>query len=512
MPNVAIKLPPGMYRNGTKEQAQGRWYDGSLVRFRERTIRPWGGWRPLLRLDLYLDPDYLATADDYVESPQEPIVGSVRTALAWRDNDGTAHLAFGTNSNLYAYVGGDIYDITPAGINAGGEDTESATGAYGAGAYGAGPYGQGDPASQGLTEAGVWRLDTFGEQLLGVLSPSDGNLYVWDTSLVGVATVVANAPTSLRGVVVSEERHVIALGSDGNPRRIDWASQETLTTWDDLATNTAGGFELATPGRLMCGRRVRGGVLLLTDVDSHLMEYVGPPFIYGKRRLGSGGVIGPNAVAVLDSGAVWMGRRNFMLYDGNVREIPCEVADYVFGDFNARQGVKVSAHHNADLSEVTWHYPSRLSQENDRYVTLNYAENHWTTGMLARAAGVGRGAFEQPLLLSVTGAIYEHEVGFDYGSLAPYIESGPFSIGGADNVMMCRKLIPDEKTLGDCTATFYGADHPTNAEASFGPYSLADETDIRLTARRVRVRFDGAVAADWRIGHPLVEAVVAGRR
>jgi hypothetical protein len=509
--NVAIKLPPGMVRNGTKEQTQGRWYDGALVRFKDKTIRPWGGWRPLLRATLYADPDYFA--EDYVEGPATAVTGATRAARAWRDNDNVARLAFGTNEKLYVYVNGVVSDITPVGLAGGQVDTAAATGAYGRGAYGLGPYGRGDAASQTFTDAAVWRLDNFGEWLVGVLPPSDGKLYLWENNVGVPAAVIAAAPTGLLGVVVSEERFLIVLGSDGNPRRVDWASQETTDVWGALATNTAGGFELVTPGKIICGRRVRGGVLILTDTDAHLMEYVGPPFIYGRRRIGSGGILGPEAIAVLDTGAVWMGRGAFYAYNGGiVTEVPCEELDYVFGDFNIRQGVKVQAAHNAELGVVTWFYPSAASSENDRYIEWNYHENHWSHGPLGRAAVAPKGAYDSPIFFAADGTLYEHETGFDYGSLAPFLESGPFLLGNGDNVLTALALVPDERTLGDTEATFYLYNRATSAETAKGPYTLSEKTDVRFTARRVRVRFDAVRNEDWRIGWPLVDVIQAGRR
>ena len=42
---IPLKLPPGVFRNGTEYQAAGRWYDANLVRWYEGTLRPINGWR-----------------------------------------------------------------------------------------------------------------------------------------------------------------------------------------------------------------------------------------------------------------------------------------------------------------------------------------------------------------------------------------------------------------------------------------------------------------------------------
>lgn len=46
---VKLDLPPGVARNGTAYQNEGRWYDASLVRWFEKTMRPVGGWQALQR-------------------------------------------------------------------------------------------------------------------------------------------------------------------------------------------------------------------------------------------------------------------------------------------------------------------------------------------------------------------------------------------------------------------------------------------------------------------------------
>ena len=101
---LPLNIPPGIYRNGTKYQARGRWYDSQLVRFTEGTIQPVGGWR-FLRKD---DGSNLAALD-----------GKPRAAISWRRDSGDAVIVIATTEKLYAFVGGALTDITPAGWSAG---------------------------------------------------------------------------------------------------------------------------------------------------------------------------------------------------------------------------------------------------------------------------------------------------------------------------------------------------------------------------------------------------------
>ena len=42
---IDLKIPAGVYRNGTDLQSQGRWRDANLIRWIDGTMRPVGGWR-----------------------------------------------------------------------------------------------------------------------------------------------------------------------------------------------------------------------------------------------------------------------------------------------------------------------------------------------------------------------------------------------------------------------------------------------------------------------------------
>jgi len=48
---VRLDIPPGIYRQGTEYQSKGRWYEAQLIRFLEGTVRPVGGWEPLLGIE-----------------------------------------------------------------------------------------------------------------------------------------------------------------------------------------------------------------------------------------------------------------------------------------------------------------------------------------------------------------------------------------------------------------------------------------------------------------------------
>ena len=490
---IPLKLPPGIYRNGTEYQAAGRWYDANLVRWYENTLRPMGGWR---------------------KRASGQMSGSCRGFITWRDNSGARFIAAGTHTKLYAMnEAGTLKDITPTSFTTGSASGTATTG-YGYSTYGTLAYGTARPDTGTITPATTWSMDTWGEYLVAC-SNADGKLYEWQLGFTTptLAAVITNAPTSNKALLVTQERILFALGAGGNPRKVQWCDQENNTVWTPAATNQAGDYELATPGTLMAGKRVKGVNLLFTDVDVHTAQYVGAPFVYGFEKAGSGcGLISAQAVAAIDTAAIWMSKSGFWIYDGYVKPLPSDVSDYVFNNMNFNQASKVYAVHNSQFGEIWWYYPSSQSNENDSYVTFNYRENHWNIGSLARTAGTDAGVFVSPLMVSTDGYIYEHEVGFAYDSASLYAESGPVQLGNGDNIMSVRQVVPDEQTLGEAVVSFKTRNYPTGTQSTFGPYTAANPTDVRFAARQVNVKVTGNTLADWRIGVMRLEAIPSGKR
>ena len=490
---IPLKIPPGVYRNGTEYQSAGRWYDANLVRWFENTLRPIGGWQ---------------------KHSTSQMTGMCRGLITWRDNGGDRWIGAGTHSKLYVMsAAGVLKDITPTGFTTGEASSVIKTG-YGNAAYGLYAYGTQRPDTGLATPATTWSLDTWGEYLVGC-SSTDGKLYEWQLgfSTPTLAAAITNAPTSCAALMVTSERIMFALGASGNPRLVKWSDQENNTTWTAAANNQAGDFEIPSVGALKCGKRVRGVNILFTDVDVHIASYIGQPFVYGFEKAGSGcGVISAQAVAAIDTSAMWMSKSGFWSYDGFVKPMTCDVGDYVFNNINLSQASKVYAVHNSAFGEVTWFYPSLSSNENDSYVTYNYREGHWSIGLMARTAGTDRAVFSNPMFVSTDGYIYDHEIGYTYDSVYPYAQTGPIELGNGDNVMAVRSVIPDEQTLGEVLISFTARMYPTSAESSYGPFSAKAPTDARFSGRSVKMKVTGNVLEDWRVGVMRLEATTAGKR
>jgi len=105
---IPLKLPPGIYRNGTEYQSAGRWFDANLVRWFENTLRPMGGWR--------------------LRSSQQ-LSGMCRGLITWRDNGGTRWIAAGTHTKLYVMSDAGVRkEISPTGLAGGIANASNVTG------------------------------------------------------------------------------------------------------------------------------------------------------------------------------------------------------------------------------------------------------------------------------------------------------------------------------------------------------------------------------------------------
>lgn len=512
---VPLSIPPGVYKNGTKYQAKGRWYDSNMVRWYEGIMSPIGGWTNLVTT---------GNTDIDVADP-------VRGLFGWRSNSQTGYLALGTYNKCYAYAAGVLTDITIAGLTAGLEDATSSAGSYNIGAYGLGNYNEGASAAgtTPITEANSWQFDNFGEFLIAS-AYSDGKIYYWNLNVgTDLVVVSAEAPTSVKGIAVTPERFVVAFGgtdfngvSAADGRRVTWSDQEDYAEWDpEEAGSQAGSFLLPGAGQIMCGRRNRTETLIFTDVDTFAMRYIGGSLVYNFAQVGANcGIISRRAVATVDGRAYWMGRRGFFVYDGFAQPIQCDVSDAIFSDINTVQLSKVAAWANNAYNEIWFTYPSAGSSECNRIVVYNYKENHWSGPWtsLVRTDGIDRSIYGEPVMADSEGGVYFHEKGTSYldedglTSLASEImaESGPYEIGQGDQVMTVRRYIPDEATVGDVSATLYASLYPTASEDSQS-LTVGSLTDARLTGRQVRLLI-AQTNADWRFGQPRLEVVPRGRR
>lgn len=406
------------------------------------------------------------------------------------------------------------------------DDTTTATG-WGMGGWGLGTWGT--PRTTGTPlPARMWSLDTWGEDIIAC--PRGGNLYLWDTS-VGTsarATLLASAPTSNLAVFVSQEdRHVVALGADGDPMYIRWCSQNDYDDWVASATNTAGDKRLDQGTEILTSIKARGEHLIFTDAYVFSMIFVGPPDTFAFRPLGSNyGLQGQGAVAEFEGKVYWMGQKGFYLYDGAIRVVPCTVLTRVFDSLNTLQRAKIVAGVNLRFGEIWWQYPSLGSDEVDRYVVYNTQEKVWYFGTMTRTLYVGDSdIFSVPYAVGTDGYIYWHETGVDADgqALPSSLASGDVEIqlkneGSGEHMLHLSKLIPDFTRLSgtvnlDVTLRRYPQDTETQTS---GPHAITSSTKFvnpRARGRQGSFAFSTSeVGDDWRMGVVRADVLPHGKR
>lgn len=506
-----------MYKNNTRYAGRGRWRDGNLVRWVDGNLQPMGGWR-------------LA---GQVPAGTRPI----RAIKSWRAiNEAVWHAlgALGTagvSETVQAlYIADEEFstlsDVTPPDL------TWEQQGSFGYGAreYGRTAYGFTPPTSITVSEDNYWSMDNWGQDLLALHS-ADSRLWQWTPPAtpqdpIGALQAVAGAPLASVGVIVTDERHCLLLGAEGitedglsndgvtNPRRIRWCSRENLTQWFPEAGNTAGGIDLETEGRIIGGVKVKGGILILTDVDAHLLRYTGSAFQYGVQRLGSAGLLGPHAIQATPFGAVWMGTNHFYVFDGTVRQINTDVDDWVFSDINRSRWPRINSMMNKRFSEVWWSYPSESSTEPNRYVIFAFDTQgpHWNAGYLARTAWAGDEFNVRPIATDVNGNIWLHEIGYSANGQSRnsevWAEAGPMEIGQGDRNWRVQQVIqdavdPDSTADYPFTLTFKVRQAPAGPETIKGPYTMNKQrgyTDVRFRGRQFQLRLDQTEDDYWEMG------------
>jgi hypothetical protein len=200
-----------------------------------------------------------------------------------------------------------------------------------------------------------------------------------------------------------------------------------------------------------------------------------------------------------DRFAVWWGDRQFWLFDGAIKQLPCDVQDFLDRDVNYTQVAKITAVTNQQFSEVWWFYQSSNSTEVDSYVAWCYTDNTWWTGRLDRTAGVDAGVLANPVFISPAGELFNHELLGVFVDGSPFIESALIDVSNGERNVFVRYLYPDTQTFGDVLITIFGQQFPTAPIYTYGPYVYNNPTPVRAQGRALRFRFDG-LSATFEVG------------
>jgi hypothetical protein len=429
----------------------------------------------------------------------------------------------------------------------------------------------------GVTLApGSWSLDNYGQILVATVK--NGATYTWDPSLPGRlgirATVVSNAPTaSIMSLVSDRDRHLFLFGTETvigdtstqDPMFIRFSNQEDINTWNPTVTNTAGTFRLDTGNEIIGAVQGKDYILVLTDQAAYTIQFIGPPFTFSIRQVGTNcGCIGQHAMIFAQGAVFWMGfGGGFFAFDGTVKQLPSLVEDFVFTSVGDNLGINYDAsqityaYHNSLYNEVGWYYAKAGATQLDRNVVYNFVENTWAVGSLTRTTYQDSVTFDLPYATqyitngiptfpTINGAsniygstkywaqetgVNEVDANGNATAIAAYVKSGDYDLseqglaGDGQLIMRVKRFIPDFKSLeGNAKITLFFRDYPANSESTpsttppliTGPFTITsstDKVDTRVRGRQVSLKIENdAVGETWRYGTLRLDIEAGGRR
>ena len=443
---------------------------------------------------------------------------------------------------------------------------------WGTGTWSRLTWGSGTTTSSLILDPGSWSLDNFGEQLIATIK--DGKTFVWNPGVSNPleqrATLMTGAPTATRLTITSDrDRHVVHFGTETtigdtatqDPMFIRFSDQENYNVYQPTSVNTAGTFRLDTGNKIVAAVSGKDYNLILTDQAAYTMQFVGPPFTFSIRQVGSNcGCIGQHATVYADGKVFWMGAGGgFFVFDGTVKLLPSLVEDFVFTTTGSNVGINYSSNeiiygsHNSLFNEIVWFYPTGTPSgspavQNNRAVVYNYVENTWSTMTLARSSYADASTYDVPYateydstaiptISNISGATntfgsttyYAHEVGNNEIALdgtetaiPAYIQSGDFDLpveGDGQYMLRVSRFLPDFKNLqGNAIVTIFLKNFPIDSGSSsqLGPFTINSSTekiDTRARGRLANLKIQNtAVDETWRFGTFRADVTPDGRR
>ena len=439
-------------------------------------------------------------------------------------------------------------------------------------------WGQASSSSQFSLNPGLWVLDNYGTKLIALIYNNE--CFEWDASATNAvnnrATIIANAPTASRHVLVSTpDRHLVFFGTETtigdkdsqDDMFIRFSDQEDINEYTIRAENTAGSQRLAAGSKIMSAVKGRDAIYVWTDTALFLMQFVGQPFTFAFQQAGTNcGLIGKNAAVEVDGSAYWMSENGFFNYDGQLKSMPCLVEDFVYSvdsglGLNNIPRDLFNAGVNNLFGEINWFYCSAGSAVVDRVVTYNYLDSSrerpiWTVGSLDRTAWQDSAVYDKPhatyfdasdnASFDVTGntdgstIYYEHEIGTNQvnagGAITAIqadILSGDFDItqkrsntgqavgtpdlrGDGEYIMRISRFIPDFiEQSGTTKVSFTTRNYPnsTPVTTNFDTTSATTFKSTRIRARSISLKVSNTGTDEkWKLGTFRLDIAPGGMR
>ena len=528
-----LNLVPGVRKSQSPLQVGLGFQDCSLIRFHEGNAQTVGGWTTLTASTL---------------------TGVCRSIHEWSTLSGSDLIAFGTNSHVYVYSSGSLYDITPVDFISSGGGLVDATVAvgWGIGGWGISPWGgPGTPAAnpfdQIILEPTIWSLDNFGELL--ILNPhadifDPGHLYVWDpnggfsqrATLLSANALATDVPEWAGGMYVSNQsEQIVAFGTppfrgrQPDPLQIRWSDIADPYDWTPSTSNSAGDYRLPSGSFIIGINQSYYETLFFTDTTVYTAQYTGTTAVFAFNPIAQGvSMIAPKASVTTGSVVYWCDQNTFWQYNGSVTELDCPMKEFFFSNINRLQRFKIHAALNQDYSEVWWFYPSINSTEIDSYIVYNYRDNVWANGLLNRTAWSNTGRNQFPIATDENGNIWLQEYGNDANGTPMLwtLTSGDIDTNDGETYTTLWRLISDIQYTGTNGPYQSMALDIRTKRTSNDVYLVAKTvelnpddsndgyTDVKVRGRRISLKWynPGVTGTGFIMGKGQVEFVSSGKR
>lgn len=395
---VPVQLPPGLKSDDTSYSTQGFFRNASNMRFVEERPEVIRGWERV-------SPDY--------------VPGVIRNIIQWRDNIRSQVIALGSNNALYLWLGGIVYNITPAAYQAAAVEGFATAPGYGLGDYGAGPYG----TYNGIGDYSIktWSFANLGQSLFA--NPRLDDIYWWQNNTSVVAQSLSDiadattesgdpgsamVPRHVNCIVVTKNRQLIAFAcedqgvtpgtlGDYNPLLIRGSDLDGgVASWDATDRGTLAFRYILPNGGAIIAAKLWGDIIgVWTDIGLYQGTYTGDPTLLWRWDpiAEAGGLVGPNAVEIVGQQAYWISKdyRLWQCSGTQASMIESPIFNDTLANIAPSQGDKVVMTHLVGTNELRIDYPHaddavNGAPENSRYVLYHFPSNTWSAGLMSRTA------------------------------------------------------------------------------------------------------------------------------
>lgn len=242
-------------------------------------------------------------------------------------------------------------------------------------------------------------------------------------------------------------------------------------------------------------------------------------------------IMAPNSVIEYDGVYYWIGIDRFLMYNGNVREVPNDQNyNWFFDGVNYEQRSKIWATKVPRFGEIWWFFPKGEATECTHAIIFNVRGNFWYDVELSRSAGYFSQVFKHPVMYGNTEnsvakySIFAHEFGvnaIEGGqelAIPSRFETSDFGYptGGADGEKPVGsdfwtrpvRVEPDLVQVGAMTMQVVGEEFARGPTQEGVVHTFDENTgkiDLRGQWRQIRIKFESNVLdGDFQMGRTII--------